>query len=302
MGPWLPGKVSNLESPGSEPGVLPITPPGNGSGFAVFSFCFLFLAPNVDVSLRQLGQSVSEICSVTEKRNEALNACAANLPAMAMNIDREQLAAAIGAGAQDRTLIDTPQVRKAIDRTIGALDNGWLRCAEPSDNGWIVNDWVKTAIEMYFIVHNAEPSEAGPMRFYDKVPLKSMWENRTSIRIIPPAAIRFGAYLAPNTIFMPCFINIGAYVGEGTMGDTWATVGSCAQIGAGVHLSGGVGIGGVLEPPNARPVIVEDAAFIGSRCIVVEGVIVEREAVLGAGVIITASTQIIDVTGARPTI
>jgi 2,3,4,5-tetrahydropyridine-2-carboxylate N-succinyltransferase len=214
---------------------------------------------------------------------------------MAINIDREQLAAAISAGAQDRALIDTPQVRKAIDRTIGALDNGWLRCAEPSDNGWIVNDWVKTAIEMYFIVHNAEPSEAGPMRFYDKVPLKSMWENRTSIRIIPPAAIRFGAYLAPNTIFMPCFINIGAYVGEGTMVDTWATVGSCAQIGAGVHLSGGVGIGGVLEPPSARPVIIDDGAFIGSRSVVVEGVYVGKEAVLGAGTILTGSTPIIDV-------
>jgi 2,3,4,5-tetrahydropyridine-2-carboxylate N-succinyltransferase len=170
-----------------------------------------------------------------------------------------------------------------------------VRAAEPSDNGWIVNDWVKQAIELYFLVRNAEPTEAGPMRFYDKVPLKSMWENRTSIRIVPPAAVRFGAYLAANTVLMPSFINIGAYISEGTMVDTWATVGSCAQIGANVHLSGGVGIGGVLEPPTARPVIIDDGAFIGSRCVVVEGVYVGKEAVLGAGTVITASTPIVDV-------
>ena len=189
----------------------------------------------------------------------------------------------------------TAPVRKAVERTVGALDNGWLRAAEPTDNGWVVNDWVKQAIELYFAAHNAEPSEAGPMRFYDKIPLKSMWENRTSIRIVPPAAVRFGAYLAANTVLMPSFINIGAYVGEGTMVDTWATVGSCAQIGTNVHLSGGVGIGGVLEPPSARPVIIDDGAFIGSRCVVVEGVYVGKEAVLGAGTVLTASTPIIDV-------
>jgi 2,3,4,5-tetrahydropyridine-2-carboxylate N-succinyltransferase len=214
---------------------------------------------------------------------------------MQMQIDREALASTIRAGFEDRNLLTTPQVRKAIDRAIGALDNGWIRCADPVDGQWVVHDWVKMAIEMYFATHNAEPSEAGPMRFYDKVPLKSMWENRTSIRIVPPATVRFGAYLAANTVLMPCFINIGAYIGDGTMVDTWATVGSCAQIGAGVHLSGGVGIGGVLEPPSARPVIIDDGAFIGSRCVVVEGVYVGKEAVLGAGTVLTASTPIIDV-------
>jgi len=201
----------------------------------------------------------------------------------------------IHAAYDDRQLLTTAPVRKAVERTVGALDNGWLRAAEPVDGQWVVNDWVKQAIELYFAMHNAEPSEAGPMRFYDKIPLKSMWENRTSIRIVPPAAVRFGAYLAANTVLMPSFINIGAYVGEGTMVDTWATVGSCAQIGTNVHLSGGVGIGGVLEPPTARPVIIDDGAFIGSRCVVVEGVYVGKEAVLGAGTVLTGSTPIIDV-------
>src|SRR5271165_2948974 len=214
---------------------------------------------------------------------------------MQMQIDREALAATIRTAYEDRSLQSTTQVRKAIDRAVGALDNGWIRCAEPVDGQWVVNDWVKQAIELYFAMHNAEPSEAGPMRFYDKIPLKSMWENRTSIRIVPPAAVRFGAYLAANTVLMPSFINIGAYVGEGTMVDTWATVGSCAQIGTNVHLSGGVGIGGVLEPPTARPVIIDDGAFIGSRCVVVEGVYVGKEAVLGAGTVLTGSTPIIDV-------
>lgn len=214
---------------------------------------------------------------------------------MQMQIDREALAATIRTAYEDRSLQSTTQVRKAIDRAVGALDNGWIRCAEPVDGKWVVNDWVKQAIELYFATHNAEPSEAGPMRFYDKVPLKSMWENRISIRIVPPATVRFGAYLAANTVLMPCFINIGAYIGEGTMVDTWATVGSCAQIGSDVHLSGGVGIGGVLEPPSARPVIIDDGAFIGSRSVVVEGVYVGKEAVLGAGTVLTASTPIIDV-------
>src|SRR5262250_334656 len=213
---------------------------------------------------------------------------------MQMQIDREALASTIKAAYEDNGLQSTAQVRKAIDRTIGALDNGWLRCAEPVDGRWVVHDWVKQAIELYFATHNAEPSEAGPMRFYDKVPLKSMWENRTSIRIVPPACVRFGAYLAANTVLMPCFINIGAYVGEGTMVDTWATVGSCAQIGTGVHLSGGVGIGGVLEPLQANPTIIEDNCFIGARSEVVEGVIVEENSVLGMGVFIGQSTKIVD--------
>ena len=213
---------------------------------------------------------------------------------MQMQVDRDALAATIKAVTDDPSLIGTPQVRKAVDRVLGALDNGWIRCAEPVDGQWVVHDWIKEAIQLYFTIHMAEASEAGPMHFYDKVPLKSMWENRTSIRIVPPAAIRFGAYLAPNIVLMPCFINIGAYIGEGTMVDTWATVGSCAQIGANVHLSGGVGIGGVLEPPSARPVIIDDGAFIGSRCVVVEGVYVGKEAVLAAGVVLTGSTPIID--------
>src|SRR5215470_16658281 len=211
---------------------------------------------------------------------------------MQMQIDREALASTIKAAYEDNGLQSTAQVRKAIDRTIGALDNGWLRCAEPVDGRWVVNDWVKQAIELYFATHNAEPSEAGPMRFYDKVPLKSMWENRTSIRIVPPACVRFGAYLAANTVLMPCFVNIGAYVGAGTMVDTWATVGSCAQIGAGVHLSGGVGIGGVLEPLQANPTIIEDNCFIGARSEVVEGVVVEKGSVIGMGVFLGQSTRI----------
>ncbi len=176
---------------------------------------------------------------------------------------------------------------KVVDDLIERLDQGLVRVAEPRDGGWVTNAWVKAAILLYFTRHDR------------KVPLKRNYRKR-GVRCVRPGAARYGSFLAPGVILMPAFVNIGAYVGEGTMIDTWATVGSCAQIGKGVHLSGGVGIGGVLEPPQASPVIVEDGAFVGSRCILVEGVRVEREAVLGAGVVVTASTPILDVRGSEP--
>jgi 2,3,4,5-tetrahydropyridine-2-carboxylate N-succinyltransferase len=177
---------------------------------------------------------------------------------------------------------------RAIDHAVAMLDAGELRVAEPRDDGgWVTNAWVKEAILLYFARHDR------------KVPLKASYRKH-GVRCVRPGAARYGSYLAPGVVLMPAFVNIGAYVGEGTMIDTWATVGSCAQIGKGVHLSGGVGIGGVLEPPQAAPVVVEDGAFVGSRCIVVEGVRVEREAVLGAGVVVTASTPILDVRGSEP--
>jgi len=188
----------------------------------------------------------------------------------------------------------------AIEQTIAALDDGTLRVAEPADGAWVVNEWVQQAILLYFQSRDSVATEAGPLHFCDKIPLKMNWE-RSGVRVVPPASARFGSYLAPGVILMPAFVNIGAYVGSGTMIDTWATVGSCAQIGRDVHLAGGAGIGGVLEPPSARPVIIEDGAFIGSRCVVVEGVIVEQEAVLGAGVVLTSSTPIFDVTTSPPT-
>ena len=190
-----------------------------------------------------------------------------------------------------------------VDEAIAALDEGRLRVAEPDGaGGWRVNAWLKSAILLYFrrreLAWVGDPMGEMPA-WFDKVPIKRDFETR-GVRTIPPAVARYGSYLAPGVILMPSYVNIGAYVGEGTMVDTWATVGSCAQIGANVHLSGGVGIGGVLEPAHARPVIIEDGAFVGSRCIVVEGVWVEREAVLGAGLTLTASTPIIDVRGSEP--
>ncbi|HUY11329.1 MAG TPA: 2,3,4,5-tetrahydropyridine-2,6-dicarboxylate N-succinyltransferase [Candidatus Dormibacteraeota bacterium] len=190
-----------------------------------------------------------------------------------------------------------------LDEAIAALDEGVLRVAQPDEvGGWKTNAWLKTAILLYFrrrqLAWVGDPSGLAPA-WFDKVPIKHDFEAR-GVRTIPPAVARYGSFLARGVVLMPCYVNIGAYVGEGSMIDTWATVGSCAQIGSNVHLSGGVGIGGVLEPAQAQPVIVEDGAFIGSRCIVVEGVRVEREAVLGAGVILTASTPIVDVTGPQP--
>jgi 2,3,4,5-tetrahydropyridine-2-carboxylate N-succinyltransferase len=194
---------------------------------------------------------------------------------------------------KEQNTIDT--IRKVVD----LLDKGALRVAEPTTNGWQVNEWVKKAVVLYFPIQKMETLEAGIFEYHDKIPLKRNFAER-GIRVVPNAVARHGAYIAPGTILMPSYVNIGAYVDEGTMVDTWATVGSCAQIGKNVHLSGGVGIGGVLEPLQAAPVIIEDGAFIGSRCIVVEGVKIEKEAVLGANVVLTMSTKIIDVTGDVP--
>ncbi len=210
----------------------------------------------------------------------------------------------IEAAYQDRAKLAEDRYRDAVEATLAALDAGEVRVATPPagddpDGEWTVNSWVKEAILLYFGLRDMERLEVGPFEFRDKIPLKKNLD-KAGIRVVPPGVARYGAYLEPGAVLMPGYVNLGAWVGRGTMVDTWATVGSCAQIGAGVHLSGGVGIGGVLEPPGARPVIIEDGAFIGSRAIVVEGVRVGREAVLGANVVITASTKIIDVTGPEP--
>jgi len=199
----------------------------------------------------------------------------------------------------NRELLQNEDSQKAIREVISLVDKGELRTAEPTENGWQVNEWVKKAVVMYFPIQKMETIEVGPFEFHDKMPLKRNYAEK-GVRVVPHAVAREGAYIAPGVILMPSYVNIGAYVDSGTMVDTWATVGSCAQIGKNVHLSGGVGIGGVLEPLQAAPVIIEDDCFIGSRCIVVEGVHVEKEAVLGANVVLTASTKIIDVTGETP--
>jgi len=199
----------------------------------------------------------------------------------------------------NRELLKENATQDAIRNVIELLDEGKLRCAEPTVSGWQVNEWVKKAVVMYFPIQKMETLEAGIFEYHDKIPLKTNYKER-NIRVVPNAVARRGAYISSGVIMMPSYVNIGAYVDEGTMVDTWATVGSCAQIGRNVHLSGGVGIGGVLEPLQAAPVIIEDNAFIGSRCIVVEGVRVEKEAVLGANVVLTGSTKIIDVTGDVP--
>ncbi len=200
----------------------------------------------------------------------------------------------------DRALLKQPEYEQAIHDTILLVDQGVLRVAEPKlDGTWQVNQWVKEAILMYFGVQKMQTWESGPMEFYDKMLLKKNYES-LGVRAVPHAVARYGAYIAKGVVLMPSYVNIGAYVDEGTMVDTWATVGSCAQIGKNVHLSGGVGIGGVLEPLQAAPVVIEDGCFIGSRCIVVEGVRVEKEAVLGANVVLTQSTKIIDVSGENP--
>ncbi|WP_047245981.1 2,3,4,5-tetrahydropyridine-2,6-dicarboxylate N-succinyltransferase [Maribacter thermophilus] len=200
---------------------------------------------------------------------------------------------------ENRDLLKEEAIQKAIREVIDLIDLGKLRCAEPTADGWQINEWVKKAVVLYFPIQKMETLEAGIFEYHDKMPLKRGYKEK-GIRVVPNAVARHGAYISPGTILMPSYVNIGAYVDEGTMVDTWATVGSCAQIGKNVHLSGGVGIGGVLEPLQAAPVIIEDNAFIGSRCIVVEGVKVEKEAVLGANVVLTASTKIIDVTGDTP--
>ena len=199
----------------------------------------------------------------------------------------------------DRSLLREEEVQLAIREVIHLLDLGQVRVATPTNKGWQVNEWVKKAVVLYFPIQSMKIAEVGIFEYHDKIPLKHDYDEK-GVRVVPPAVARRGAYIAKGVILMPSYVNIGAYVDEGTMVDTWATVGSCAQIGKHVHLSGGVGIGGVLEPLQAAPVIIEDGAFIGSRCIVVEGVRVGKEAVLGANVVLTASTKIIDVTGTEP--
>jgi len=208
---------------------------------------------------------------------------------------QEKIEAAYG----NRELLKDDAYSAAIRTVIEEVDKGRLRVAEPGANGWEVKEWVKKAILLYFGIQPMQTWELEPFEFYDKMLLKKDYAS-LGVRAVPHAVARYGAYIARNVVLMPSYVNIGAYVDEGTMVDTWATVGSCAQIGKGVHLSGGVGIGGVLEPLQASPVIIEDGCFIGSRCIVVEGVIVEKEAVLGANVVLTQSTKIIDVSGPEP--
>lgn len=200
---------------------------------------------------------------------------------------------------ENRAMLQDEKVKEFIYSVIELLDQGRIRVAEKINGEWQTHEWVKKAILLYFAIRPMEEMEAGPMVFYDKIPLKKNYKE-LGVRAVPHGLARYGTYLGKNVILMPSYVNIGAYVDEGTLVDTWATVGSCAQIGKNVHLSGGVGIGGVLEPVQANPVIIEDYCFIGSRCIVVEGVIVEQEAVLGANVVLTASTKIIDVTGKEP--
>ena len=200
----------------------------------------------------------------------------------------------------NRELLSDPSFQGAVRAVIEQVDKGQLRVAEPGGNGWQVNEWVKQAILLYFAIQPMQTWDLAPFEFYDKMLLKKDYKSM-GVRAVPHAVARYGAFLAKNVVLMPSYVNIGAYVDEGTMVDTWATVGSCAQIGRGVHLSGGVGIGGVLEPLQASPVVIEDGCFIGSRCIVVEGVRVEKEAVLGANVVLTQSTKIIDVSGKEPT-
>ncbi|MEI7594551.1 MAG: 2,3,4,5-tetrahydropyridine-2,6-dicarboxylate N-succinyltransferase [Bacteroidota bacterium] len=200
----------------------------------------------------------------------------------------------------NRELLKEIEVQNTIKSCVELLDKGELRVAEKNEDKWIVNEWVKKAVILYFPIMQMETIEIGPFEFHDKIPLKKQYKEK-GIRVVPHAIARYGAHIESGVILMPSYVNIGAYIGSGTMVDTWATVGSCAQIGKNVHLSGGVGIGGVLEPVQAAPVIIEDDCFVGSRCIVVEGAFVGQRAVLGANVVITGSTKIIDVTQTEPT-
>lgn len=211
----------------------------------------------------------------------------------------EHIREKIEAAWDNRNLILEYSTIEAIESVVSLLNKGELRVAEPTKAGWVVHEWIKKAVILYFPTRIMETIELGPFEFHDKIPLKNNFKE-LRVRVVPLALSRFGSYLAPGVIMMPSYVNIGAYVDERTMIDTWATVGSCAQIGKDVHLSGGVGIGGVLEPVQASPVIVEDGCFLGSRSIVVEGVHIEKEAVLGANVVLTASTKIIDVTSKNP--
>jgi 2,3,4,5-tetrahydropyridine-2-carboxylate N-succinyltransferase len=209
--------------------------------------------------------------------------------------DRALVEAAFG----DRSKLSDPAYAGAVERTLARLDQGELRVATPPDapgGEWVTHAWIKQAILLYFGLRGMQTLEAGPLEFHDKIPVKRGLSAQ-GVRVVPPGVVRYGAFCEPGVIVMPGYVNIGARVGRGSMVDTWATVGSCAQVGQDVHLAGGVGIGGVLEPPGARPVIIEDGAFIGSRAVIVEGTIIEREAVIGAGVVLTSSTAILDVTG-----
>jgi 2,3,4,5-tetrahydropyridine-2,6-dicarboxylate N-succinyltransferase len=206
---------------------------------------------------------------------------------------------AIDAAFDGETAATGAEAREAVDAALDLLDRGELRIAEKRGGEWVVHDWLKKAVLLSFRQRGMETIEVGPYEYHDKVPLKTGYAQ-AGVRVVPPAVVRHGAFVERGAVLMPSYVNIGAWVGSGTMVDTWATVGSCAQIGRNVHLAGGVGIGGVLEPPGARPVIVEDDAFVGSRCIVTEGVVVEEGAVLAAGVVLTASVPIIDVTGPEP--
>jgi len=205
----------------------------------------------------------------------------------------------ISSAWEDRDLLRDETVQEAIREVIDLLDKGTLRVAEKKGHDWEVHEWIKKAVILYFPIQKMELTESGPFQFYDKIPVKSGY-RKMGVRVVPQAIARYGSYIAKGVVMMPSYINIGAYVDSGTLVDTWATVGSCAQIGKQVHLSGGVGIGGVLEPVQAAPVIIEDHCFIGSRCILVEGVRIEKEAVLGANVVLTASTRILDVSSAEP--
>lgn len=207
---------------------------------------------------------------------------------------KKELQKTIEAIWDNRELLEVNENIKTIEEVISLLDSGSLRVAEKIENKWLINDWVKKAVILYFPTRKMETIEVGPLEFHDKIPLKRKYAEK-GIRVVPHAIARYGSYISKGVILMPSYVNIGAYIDSDTMIDTWATVGSCAQIGKSVHLSGGVGIGGVLEPVQAAPVIIEDGCFIGSRCIVVEGVHIEKEAVLGANVVITASTKIMDV-------
>jgi 2,3,4,5-tetrahydropyridine-2-carboxylate N-succinyltransferase len=211
-------------------------------------------------------------------------------------MDLDSLKSEVSAAFADRARLKDAKCVAAVRETLALVDSGKLRVAEKGSNGWTVNAWVKEAILLFFAVSEMQVMEMGPFEFFDKIPLKRGLKA-AGVRVVPPGTVRYGSFVESGAVVMPGYVNIGAYVGAGTMVDTWDTVGSCAQVGKNVHLSGGVGLGGVLEPPSASPVIIEDGAFIGSRCIVVEGCVVEEEAVLGANVVLTASTQIIDVTG-----
>lgn len=211
----------------------------------------------------------------------------------------ENIQSIIESAWENRDLLKEKSTQDAVHEVLELLDKGKLRCAEPTEDGWQVNDWVKKAVIMYFPIAKMDTIEIGPYEYHDKIPLKKDYKSQ-GVRVVPPAVARYGAFLESGVIMMPSYVNLGAWVGSGSMVDTWATVGSCAQIGRNVHLSGGVGIGGVLEPVQASPVIIEDNCFIGSRAIIVEGVHVEKEAVLAANTVITQSTHIIDVSGSTP--